>query len=767
MSTGAARTDAARTDSAVTLATICAGVMIAHQVGAKATRDAMFLSSFEVTSLPLMVIFASVISMIGVMAASRAMTAFGPARFIPALFAISAGLLLGQWALVGTSTKGVAVSFYLHMAMIGSVLISGFWSVVNERFDPRTAKQRISRIVGGATFGGLIGGLAAERVGAYLSVSSMIPALAAMHLACGFMLSRLGPPASPPSKAKDKPPSGLALVAKKPYLRNLALLATFGTISAGFLDYVFKAEAASAYSDESLMRFFAVFYTVVGLVTFLVQTTLGRTLLEKYGLAKTTSALPVSVASASVIALISPTLATVGFARAIEGILRSSAFRSGYELFYTPVPALEKRATKSIIDVGFKRMGDAFGAGLVALTIWLLAENTVYALLGLAIGFSAVVVYIARRLHGGYVSELESSLKTRAIELDMVDLDESTTRSTVLKTMGAIDISEVRRHVAALGGNLESAGRVVSPNAAAQAAMTSAPPQQFVTPIPAARNDPSSAQIDAIVHRITELRSGDPRRVKAALRMQTELTPAIVPHVLPLMAWDEVSEAAIDALRRVAARVVGQLTDCIVDPNEEFTIRRRLPRVLCVIENDRAIAALFLALEDKRFEVRFQCGRALAILHAKNPALAMPRKEVTKAVLREVAVDKRVWESQRLLDEVADEEQDFVDAYLRDRSRRSLQHVFTLLSLTLDREPLQIAFRGLHTSDSTLRGTALEYLESVLPDEIRQSLWPFIEASEDRGDQRRTRDEILADLVRSNASIQMNLSELRKKHESG
>jgi hypothetical protein len=130
-----------------------------------------------------------------------------------------------------------------------------------------------------------------------------------------------------------------------------------------------------------------------------------------------------------------------------------------------------------------------------------------------------------------------------------------------------------------------------------------------------------------------------------------------------------------------------------------------------------------------------------------------------------VKVDKRVWESQRLLDEVRFEgEDDVVFELLRDRGRRSLQHVFALLSLVQAPEPLRIAFGGLQTSDVTLRGTALEYLESVLPDEVRRALWPFLE--DDRRSQpssERSREEILDALVRSNASIQMNLEALRRR----
>ena len=82
----------------------------------------------------------------------------------------------------------------------------------------------------------------------------------------------------------------------------------------------------------------------------------------------------------------------------------------------------------------------------------------------------------------------------------------------------------------------------------------------------------------------------------------------------------------------------------------------------------------------------------------------------------------------------------------------------------LPREPLRIAFRGLHTDDPGLRGTALEYLEGVLPNPIREQIWPFIE---DRGPRaaraNRPRDEILAELLRSHASIIMNLEELQRR----
>jgi hypothetical protein len=122
-----------------------------------------------------------------------------------------------------------------------------------------------------------------------------------------------------------------------------------------------------------------------------------------------------------------------------------------------------------------------------------------------------------------------------------------------------------------------------------------------------------------------------------------------------------------------------------------------------------------------------------------------------------------------LLSQLEDQEEHvFVDEFVKDRASRSLAHVFTLLSLALPPEPLRIAFRGLHTDDPKLRGTALEYLEGVLPPRIREQLWPFLEDRRPAATRpTRPRDEILADLLKSNESIMINLEELQRRAQDG
>src|SRR5688572_9292621 len=142
---------------------ITAAGLIAHQVAGKAVRDAHFLSSFPAASLPVVMAGAAVLSLGALLWLSRAMARRSPATLMPALFAASATGLLVEWAIGTVSPPVAAVVVYLHTTAFGPVLLSLFWSVINERFDPMSAKRSVAAIAAGGTVGGVLGALAAWR----------------------------------------------------------------------------------------------------------------------------------------------------------------------------------------------------------------------------------------------------------------------------------------------------------------------------------------------------------------------------------------------------------------------------------------------------------------------------------------------------------------------------------------------------------------------------------------------------------------------------
>ena len=712
--------------AAVRAATAASAGLIAFQMGGKATRDALFLSTFDVQSLPAMLMASSLVALALAFAAARVLRRVPPARLLPVVLAASAGVLLLEWALLDTLPRAAVVLLYLHYGGLGALLISGFWSLVSERFDPRSAKRHIGRIAAGGTVGGVVGGGLATGVAAWLSVSAMLPLLAGMQLACAGLVALVRAPAPPAPPDDESPASAVRTIAETPYLRGLVVVVLLVSLSEALIDYVFKAGVRESYPDrDELLRVFAVFYTAVGVLSAAVQLGASRPALQRLGLTPTVALMPGVVAVGSAAALAVPGAVGAVLLRGTEAVLRNSFFRAGYELLFTPLPQSEKRASKTLIDVGALRMGDVAGGGLVQLLLLATAAHWRAALLAASAVLAAGAAWVALRLRGGYVAALERNLVAQAIRLDPDDIHDLTTRTAMLQSVASLGLTRP----------------AVIPAA----------------PVPAALR-PSDPPSD----RIARLRAPQADEVRAGL-VAGPVTAELAGHVIRLLARDDVLPDATRALRPLAAVIAGQLIDRLLDPDEDFAIRRRIPRLLADVRTDRSVDGLLRGLADDRFEVRYRCGRALLHLHESASGLDFPAERVYAAVLNEVVVDRELWESRRLIDAADDvAPSPLVDDALRARASRSLEHVFTLLALVLSQQHLTIAFRALHTVDPMLRGTALEYLEIALPEPIRARLWPYLEDHRPPHTVDRTAAQVVEDLLRSRQSIALELEELRR-----
>ena len=725
--------DSSDTRAAVLAATVTAASSVAFQVGAKATRDALFLASIGARALPVMVMGTALLAILFAFVSSRALTKWGPGRVIPVAYGVSAAVMLVEWGISLFQPALAAVLVYLHVGCLGGLLISGFWSLVNERFDPRTAKRQLGPISAWGTLGGAACGAVAAQVGTALPATAMLPILSLLHLVSAVAMSRLSAgterlrhPAAEAKAAESMRP-GFKALSGSGYLRGLVGLVVLVTICEGLIDLAFKARVSMTMQSGDLLRFFAVFYAVTSLITLFIQMAASRMALEKLGPARTAAILPAGVTLASAGVLAAPGLGTALLAKATESVLSNSVFRGGYEVLFTPVSSRDKRAVKPLADVGAARVGDLIAAGLAQAVLLVATFRTPLILTALALLVSVVAAWVAVRLNSGYVSSLERGLRSRAVELDLSEVRDQMTRSIMMRTLGPLEQSRI------MGG----AG--------------SGPLSIGAFP---GRED----------GRIADLRSRDAVRVRRALR-EGPVTLDLVPDAISLLSQDEVAREVIEALRHAAPEATEPLIVALLDPTEEFAVRRRVPLILATFPTPRSVEGLSHGLADRRFEVRYRCGRGLSHLTEIDPKLSVPRSVVYQAVLREVEVGGGVWEGRAIIDRMDDEAwSPVVDDAIRARANKSLEHVFTLLALVHPREPLRIAFRGLHANDPFLRGTALEYLESLLPPEIRKPLWPYLEDNRPRrAPTGKPTDEALAKLLQANESIVIHLDELRKK----
>ncbi|MEO5951051.1 MAG: hypothetical protein ABIQ44_01110, partial [Chloroflexia bacterium] len=252
--------------------------------------------------------------------------------------------------------------------------------------------------------------------------------------------------------------------------------------------------------------------------------------------------------------------------------------------------------------------------------------------------------------------------------------------------------------------------------------------------------------------------SGDPQQVRRAIDSVDTSELLYMPQLIRLLAWDEVSGSAREALMKAGTTIGGQLADVLLDDRQDFAVRRRIPRILARCSTQRVFESLLLAQGDPRFELRFQASRAMDYMMQNNSSLKLTEREIFSLVSKELSVSRPIWEGRRLLDtrDSSDSGFTFLDDVLKERSNQSLEHVFSLLSLILPREPLKIAFRALHSEDRQLLGLGIEYLSSTLPDNLFRQLTELLEASP--MESHRSQQEVLDQLMlESNNSIMLEL----------
>ena len=708
MTPQAASTAGALRRSALFLAPLTAAALIAQQVASNALRDALFLTWFEVTTLPYFMAAGAVLAIPAAESSGRLLARFGPARFVPFVLAVGSALFLVEWSLLSGYPRAVSVLVYFHATVLGAIGISTFWSLLNERFDPHSAKALMARVAAAGAFGGLAGGVGAERVTVLLSQGAVFGLLGVSGAACaaGAVFIGRGMPVrgARPAVHEDRR-SGWAQIRRVPLLRDLALVVALAAALAALVDYSLKVEVVTWLGKgEPLVRFFGLFYAGTALAAFLLQALLGRQLLARIGLGGSVASHPLLVGAAGLLSFVAPAPWRGILPRGLDVTLRASIFRAGYELFYTPLPEAAKRAAKSVVDVSADCVGKGAGAALIVLLTRLDPVYTLVAVNVAGVLTAGLEFSVARRLRDQYVRALEGGLKRRGEDLHQAA---PAFDFTVAVSMAGIDADVIRR---ALDDVSERKGAAASHD-------------------------------DPVVAAIATLRSGDPSRIRWLLRAPPT-DPLIVGALVPLLANRALLEPVVKTLSAYGPRAAGQLVDALLDAETPETVRRRLPFVLKSCPSIRARDGLVQALVASSLEVRLRCGRALRALTDKHPELALSPAVVYEAVERELtgAGDGGIVR----------------------------EHIFNLLSLVLEREPVQIAALAFDSGDMYLRGTALEYLEAVLPSGIFAALVPHLPAAPEPVSHKRGAAMVRAQLLEAGATIRMSrkqvLEELTGHH---
>ena len=707
--------------------------MIAQQVASKAVRDGFFLSEFDVTALPLAMLAAGIVSVVAALALGKFIATFSPAGAVPVLFAANGLLFFAEAALVDTMPRGVAVGLYMHTAAFGGAVVSGFWSVMNERFDPYTARKVVAQIAAGATAGGVVGGVATWLL-AGVGTAVLLVAFGVSSCVCAGAIAAVAERhvRGRTSRARVGLLSGLSVLAHNSYPRRVGMVVFFGALMTGLIDYVFKAGVVSARSGESLVGFFAVFYTAVGVATFVLQAVGTKKVLKGIGVVPTAGIFPTTALSFLLMALILPGLITLVLLRGAAMVVENSLYRAGYELFYTPVPKQQKRSAKMLIDLGCDRLGTAIASGIALLAIGVGAATANKMLLVIAVACAVVIAIIMVAIRREYLTSLADQLRSSLVTEPLYE-EANPARALAATFVADIDVPTDSNRATEDGGATTS-NRAIDHDVLIRQVQERAERKRY-------QRQQAAALRALPVSQVSEQLLATPLR--ARLRT-TDLSDAD---------WEE--------LRRTAPGVIGQLGDILLSRRETLDVRLRVCELLAAVPSKRASDVLLEVLQTSG-ELRLRRASALALLAicTAAPALSPRRRVLVDLAARELRRPSRAIRTQSEFERASP----FLTDARGNTLAPNLELVFVLLAIGGHTEELRLALTAVASDDSLQRGTGLEYLDNLLPGDLRRHLVGLAENPELTQAELRLEPSVVQRLAAELRSGALEIRTLRRRY---
>jgi AAA family ATP:ADP antiporter len=406
------------------------------------------------------------------------------------------------------------LAFWIWANIFIIVLVTQFWILVNDVFNPREVKRLIGFFGSGGLLGGILGGLLTGSLGRdipdeLLLIASGLLILSVFVVNYIFIWQRKNKPITDKpnylnkEKAKEPAKAGFIdcfnTVRKNYYLKLLAVVVTLTFIVTTFIDYQSKTviDMKMVMRLDEYTEFFGYFHAGLYVVPFLISIFMTSNLIKRYGIRMVLLLFPLLLLLCFGGIAFWPIL---GFALAIKASDKSLSFSINQymrELLYIPVTPELKYKAKVFIDMFLNRFAKAIGALILLIFIFLppgpWLDKRVQIVSVIAVVFIVAWVFANLKVSKEYTNIVKQKLEMKwdrgdRVVAEKMDVDytklvfdtiESKDRSSVLYAMHLFDLikqdkltPEVRklisykkdeRKVSSLGGLFESGETTLVP----------------------------------------------------------------------------------------------------------------------------------------------------------------------------------------------------------------------------------------------------------------------------------------------------------------
>ncbi len=352
---------------------------------------------------------------------------------LPSVQLTMAVVLAAFFVLLQIGGSAFTVAFYVFGQILGTLLLSQFWTLANDLYDPRQARRLFGFIGGGVSLGGMAGSGFAALVAGRIGTAPLLLFSTATLVGCAAIVTVILRQTAPRNRAKASPGSSPAeandgewtLVRQSANLRSIAMLISLAAVAAMVVDQQLSlaAEQVHGGDEDAVTGFLASVRFFLSAASLLIQLVLVRHIYRLLGIGVAVMMLPVALGASSVLILMTGAIWAAAVASTIDRSIRYTVDRTTREILFLPLDSSVRLRVKSFVDVTVDRGARAAGALLVLVAIkpWGLALSWPR-LSVITLTLVAVWLVLAVRARDRYVAAIRRGLELQAVKPDEVSV---------------------------------------------------------------------------------------------------------------------------------------------------------------------------------------------------------------------------------------------------------------------------------------------------------------------------------------------------------